>query len=63
MFSPLGLWEQMETEKVALVDRFLVSAINKSRRLVVNVRIPKLLYFNCTVSFEISVNVICMTKD
>lgn len=53
MFSPLGLWEQTETEKVALVDTFMVSAINKSRRLVVNVRIPKLLYFNCTVSFEI----------
>lgn len=53
MFSPWGLWEQMEKEKVALVDGFLASAINKSRRLVVSVGIPKLTYFNCAVSFEI----------
>lgn len=52
-YSPLGLGEQMEKKKVALVGGFLVSAINKSRRLVVSVRIPKLLYFNYTVSFEI----------
>lgn len=31
MFRLLGLWEQMKEEKVALVDGFLVSAINKSR--------------------------------
>lgn len=31
MFSPLGLWEQLEKEEVALVDGFLASAIDKSR--------------------------------
>lgn len=53
MFSPLGFWEQIEKEKVALVDGFLVSAITKrADDWVVSVRIPKLLYFAGTMSFE-----------
>lgn len=52
MFSPLGLWEQLEKEEVALVDGFLASALRRAE-VVVSERISKLLYFNRTVSFEI----------